>query len=164
MLYKFFGRRTPCLHFKGLIFIPNVANSRLLSLQAAKIHDEHISTNIRYDERKSNNTFLRRYKTCLRFHQRLISMCNDYNKLFSMSMFVQMLSSTSIICLTGFQAVVVRHDDRTCWSDRDRFASFETGRRAKFRHHKVRYLSKRGHISTLLHLLDWKWTELYGED
>ncbi|XP_043515454.1 odorant receptor 85c-like isoform X1 [Frieseomelitta varia] len=74
---------------------------------AAKFYDEHISTNIRYDKRKSNNTFLHRYKTCLRFHQRLIPMCNDYNKLFSMSMFVQMLSSTSIICLTGFQAVVV---------------------------------------------------------
>ena len=149
----------PRLHFKGLIFIPNIANFHCiatLSLQATKIYDEHISTNIRYDKRKSNNMFLHRYKIYIQFHQRLISMCNDYNKLFSTSMFVQMLSSTSIICLTGFQAIVVRHDDRTYRSDRDRFASFETGRRTKLRHYKVWYLSKRGHISTLLYLLDWK--------
>lgn len=56
------------------------------------------------------NTFMQRYKTCLRFHQRLVSMTADYNKAYNSSMFVQMLSSTSIICLTGFQAVVVRHD------------------------------------------------------
>ncbi|XP_017891406.1 putative odorant receptor 85d, partial [Ceratina calcarata] len=58
-------------------------------------------------ERKLNNKFHRRYKTCIQFHQRLVSMTNDYNRIYSSSMFVQMLSSTSMICLTGFQAVVV---------------------------------------------------------
>ncbi|XP_076238265.1 shavenoid [Calliopsis andreniformis] len=53
-----------------------------------------------------DDSFMHRYKTCLRFHQRLVSTTNDYNRTFSSSMFVQMLSSTSIICLTGFQAVV----------------------------------------------------------
>ncbi|XP_078046495.1 shavenoid [Augochlora pura] len=51
--------------------------------------------------------FMNRYKACLRFHQRLMSTINDYNNIYSSSVFVQMLSSTSIICLTGFQAVVV---------------------------------------------------------
>ncbi|XP_076656645.1 odorant receptor 13a-like isoform X2 [Halictus rubicundus] len=56
---------------------------------------------------KPNDSFMRRYKTCLRFHQQLMSTTSDYNNIFSSSLFVQMLSSTSIICLTGFQAVVV---------------------------------------------------------
>ncbi|XP_076284104.1 odorant receptor 13a-like [Lasioglossum baleicum] len=57
--------------------------------------------------RKPNDTFMTRYKTCLRFHQQLMSTTNDYNNIFSQSEFFQMLSSTSIICLTGFQAVAV---------------------------------------------------------
>lgn len=83
-------------------------------------------------------------------------MTNDYNETYSSSMFVQMLSSTSIICLTGFQAVVVRHDGRVCWPVRDRFAWFVTGRRAKLRRHKVRYIPERCHISALVHLLGRK--------
>ncbi|CAK9807010.1 Odorant receptor Or1 [Anthophora plagiata] len=62
---------------------------------------------IRTKNKKQDNTFLRRYKICLQFHQRLVFMSNDYNRIYSSSMFVQILSSTSIICLTGFQAVVV---------------------------------------------------------
>nr|XP_031844077.1 odorant receptor 85c-like [Nomia melanderi] len=58
-------------------------------------------------EREPSYTFLSRYKTCLRFHQRLMSMASDYNKIYSLSVLFQMCSSTSIICLTGFQAVVV---------------------------------------------------------
>ncbi|OAD56061.1 Odorant receptor Or1 [Eufriesea mexicana] len=61
----------------------------------------------RHDGKKRNKTFLHRYKTCLQFHQRLVSMIKDYNRIYSSSMFVQMLSSTLIICLTSFQAVVV---------------------------------------------------------
>ncbi|XP_017758840.1 PREDICTED: uncharacterized protein LOC108549815 [Eufriesea mexicana] len=60
----------------------------------------------RHDGKKRNKTFLHRYKTCLQFHQRLVSMIKDYNRIYSSSMFVQMLSSTLIICLTSFQAVV----------------------------------------------------------
>lgn len=95
-----------------------------LSLQTVEIYDERIHANIRFNRKKLNNRFLYRYKTCFQFYQRLVCMTNDYNKLFSLSMFIQMLSSTSIICLSGFQAVVVRHDGRMYWSDRDRFASF----------------------------------------
>ncbi|XP_076380111.1 odorant receptor Or1-like isoform X2 [Megalopta genalis] len=57
--------------------------------------------------RNPTGGFMSRYKACLRFHQRLMSMINDYNNIYSSSVFVQMVSSTSIICLTGFQAVVV---------------------------------------------------------
>lgn len=61
------------------------------------------------DKKKGDeNRFLDRYKRCLRFHQRLVIISKDYNKIYNLSMFVQMLSSTTIICLTGFQAVVVR--------------------------------------------------------
>ncbi|XP_076683163.1 putative odorant receptor 85e [Andrena cerasifolii] len=69
-----------------------------------RVCDKNIA---RDDERRTGNTFVHRYKTCIRFHQRLVSMTNDYNETYSSSMCVQMLSSTSIICLTGFQAVVV---------------------------------------------------------
>ncbi|CAK9833950.1 Odorant receptor Or1 [Anthophora retusa] len=67
----------------------------------------NMNTNTRTKNKKQDDTFLRRYKICLQFHQRLVFMTNDYNRIYSSSMFVQMLSSTSIICLTGFQAVVV---------------------------------------------------------
>ncbi|XP_050474651.1 uncharacterized protein LOC126865797 [Bombus huntii] len=70
-------------------------------------YDERIHANIRFNRKKLNNRFLYRYKTCFQFYQRLVCMTNDYNKLFNLSMFIQMLSSTSIICLSGFQAVVV---------------------------------------------------------
>ncbi|XP_053973717.1 uncharacterized protein LOC128873840 [Hylaeus volcanicus] len=59
-----------------------------------------------YIVKKADDSFLRRYKKCLRFHQRLVVATNDFNKTYSLSMFVQMLSSTSIICLTCFQAIV----------------------------------------------------------
>ncbi|XP_071860262.1 odorant receptor 10-like [Bombus fervidus] len=72
-----------------------------------EVYDERIHANIRLNRKKLNNRFLYRYKTCFQFYQRLVCMTNDYNKLFSLSMFIQMLSSTSIICLSGFQAVVV---------------------------------------------------------
>ncbi|XP_012151297.2 odorant receptor 13a-like isoform X1 [Megachile rotundata] len=61
----------------------------------------------RQRDKWDSNKFLHRYKNCIRFHQRLVTLSKEYNRLFSSSMFVQMLSSTSMICLTGFQAVVV---------------------------------------------------------
>ncbi|XP_076621628.1 odorant receptor 82a-like [Colletes latitarsis] len=71
------------------------------------VSNERNYDDVGYAKKKADYDFVRRYKTCLRFHQRLVTMANDYNKTYSSSMFVQMLSSTSIICLTGFQAVVV---------------------------------------------------------
>lgn len=59
-------------------------------------------------KKRDKNRFLDRYERCLRFHQRLVIISKDYNNIYNLSMFVQMLSSTTIICLTGFQAVVVR--------------------------------------------------------
>ncbi|XP_015439506.1 PREDICTED: odorant receptor 13a-like [Dufourea novaeangliae] len=61
----------------------------------------------RHVEKTESSVFLSRYKTCIRFYQRLVSVTKDYNKTYSSSLFIQMLSSTSMICLTGFQVVVV---------------------------------------------------------
>ncbi|KYM96941.1 Odorant receptor Or1 [Cyphomyrmex costatus] len=51
--------------------------------------------------------FAERFGRSIRNHQRLLAIIDDFNKVFSAGMFVQMLSSTSMICLTGFQAALV---------------------------------------------------------
>ncbi|KYN11973.1 Putative odorant receptor 13a, partial [Trachymyrmex cornetzi] len=51
--------------------------------------------------------FAERFGQSIRNHQRLLAIIDDFNEVFSSSMFVQMLSSTSMICLTGFQAALV---------------------------------------------------------
>ncbi|XP_012525763.1 odorant receptor Or1 [Monomorium pharaonis] len=48
-----------------------------------------------------------RFGRSIRNHQRLLAVICDFNKIFSAGMFVQIVSSTSMICLTGFQAVLV---------------------------------------------------------
>ncbi|XP_017799420.1 PREDICTED: uncharacterized protein LOC108580221 [Habropoda laboriosa] len=84
----------------------NVLFEKCTSQVENKNTDEIFKTETNRINKTHDNTFLRRYKTCLQFHQRLISITKDYNRIYSSSMFVQMISSTSIICLTGFQAVV----------------------------------------------------------
>ncbi|XP_076763174.1 putative odorant receptor 92a [Xylocopa sonorina] len=101
---------TMCSFITALFYIVNVNFENCTSetpRDADKISEKYRCDNVVYNGKKSNNTFLYRYKTYLRLHQRLVSVTNDYNKTYSSSMFVQMLSSTSMICLTGFQAVVV---------------------------------------------------------
>ncbi|XP_067202990.1 uncharacterized protein [Linepithema humile] len=52
--------------------------------------------------------FTRQFRRSVRNHQRLLAIIDDFNEVFSAGMFVQMLSSTTMICLTGFQAALVR--------------------------------------------------------
>ena len=54
-----------------------------------------------------NDCFLKRFKTCVKHHQRLNGIVDDINELFSSSMLIQLCGSFSMICLTGFQAVLV---------------------------------------------------------
>ncbi|XP_014484118.1 PREDICTED: odorant receptor Or1-like [Dinoponera quadriceps] len=59
--------------------------------------------------------FAVRLRRSVRGHQRLLAIMDDFNEVFSAGMFVQMLSSTSMICLTGFQAtLVIGHSSNTC--------------------------------------------------
>ncbi|XP_011057103.1 PREDICTED: uncharacterized protein LOC105147645 [Acromyrmex echinatior] len=52
-------------------------------------------------------SFAKPFGRSIRNHQRLLAIIDDFNEVFSAGMFVQMLSSTSMICLTGFQAALV---------------------------------------------------------
>ncbi|KAL2724094.1 odorant receptor 85c-like [Vespula squamosa] len=52
------------------------------------------------------NRYEELFKKYIQHHQRLVTMIDDLNDLFNSSMLVQMFSSTSMICLTGFQAIV----------------------------------------------------------
>ncbi|EFN75590.1 hypothetical protein EAI_04555 [Harpegnathos saltator] len=58
--------------------------------------------------------FAERLRRSVRGHQRLGALMDDFNEMFSAGMFVQMLSSTSMICLTGFQATLVSRDKSKC--------------------------------------------------
>ncbi|XP_032670382.1 odorant receptor 13a-like [Odontomachus brunneus] len=62
-----------------------------------------------------DSAFAERLRRSVRNHQRLLATMDDFNEVFSAGMFVQMLSSTSMICLTGFQAtLVIGHNSNTC--------------------------------------------------
>ncbi|XP_047360095.1 odorant receptor 13a-like [Vespa velutina] len=61
------------------------------------------------------NRFEELFEQYIRHHQRLVNMIDDLNDLFNSSMLVQMFSSTSMICLTGFQAIVVSGQDSNLW-------------------------------------------------
>nr|AXM05134.1 odorant receptor [Campoletis chlorideae] len=52
------------------------------------------------------DNFTKRFRTCVKHHQRLIKIVDDINELFGSSMLVQLCASSSMICLTGFQAVL----------------------------------------------------------
>ncbi|KAL6255133.1 hypothetical protein P5V15_013463 [Pogonomyrmex californicus] len=59
--------------------------------------------------------FAERFGRSIRNHQRLLAVIDDFNELFSVGMFVQMLSSTTMICLTCFQAtLVIGQSSNTC--------------------------------------------------
>jgi hypothetical protein len=57
--------------------------------------------------------FAKRFGRSIRNHQCLLAIMDDFNEVFSAGMFVQMLSSTSMICLTGFQAALVSSRDKS---------------------------------------------------
>nr|AQN78445.1 olfactory receptor 43 [Meteorus pulchricornis] len=50
--------------------------------------------------------FVSRFKQCVMNHQRLIGIVEDINNIFSTSMLMQLFASFTMICLTGFQAVL----------------------------------------------------------
>ena len=54
-----------------------------------------------------DDSFIRRFKTCIKHHQRIINVVDELNEIFGVSMFVQLFASFSMICFTGFQAVLV---------------------------------------------------------
>ncbi|KAM0731187.1 putative odorant receptor 92a [Formica fusca] len=65
--------------------------------------------------RHGGDGFVKRFRRSIRNHQRLLAIIDDFNEVFSAGMFVQMLSSTLMICLTGFQAaLVVGQSSNTC--------------------------------------------------
>jgi len=66
-----------------------------------------------YPDEIRGGGFAKRFRRSLRNHQRLLAIIDDFNGVFSTSMFVQMLSSTSMICLTGFQAALVSSRDKS---------------------------------------------------
>ncbi|XP_043274485.1 odorant receptor 13a-like isoform X2 [Venturia canescens] len=55
---------------------------------------------------ETEDSFTKRFKTCVKHHQRLFEIVDDINELFGSSMLVQLCASSSMICLTGFQAVL----------------------------------------------------------
>jgi len=67
-----------------------------------------------YDPDEIRRGFVERFGRSIRNHQRLLAIIDDFNKIFSAGMFVQMLSSTTMICLTGFQAALVSRDKSKC--------------------------------------------------
>ncbi|XP_029677569.1 odorant receptor 83a-like [Formica exsecta] len=64
--------------------------------------------------RHGGDGFVKRFRRSIRNHQRLLAIMDDFNEVFSAGMFVQMLSSTLMICLTGFQAALVSRDKSKC--------------------------------------------------
>lgn len=92
----------------------NVCVLFLVQFQILSEHFEHCrgdrserSSGI--DDEKANDRggFAERFGRSVRDHQRLLAIIDDFNELFSTAMFVQMLSSTTMICLTGFQTALV---------------------------------------------------------
>ncbi|KAL2732497.1 odorant receptor 85c-like [Vespula maculifrons] len=69
---------------------------------------------IMIQKRKPRYRFEELFKQYIQHHQRLVTMIDDLNDLFNSSMLVQMFSSTSMICLTGFQAIVVYYKNDDC--------------------------------------------------
>ncbi|XP_029167900.1 odorant receptor 13a-like, partial [Nylanderia fulva] len=53
-------------------------------------------------------SFVKQFRRSVRNHQCLLVIIDKFNKVFNAAMFVQMLSSTSMICLTGFQIALVK--------------------------------------------------------
>ncbi|XP_011866002.1 PREDICTED: uncharacterized protein LOC105561004 isoform X2 [Vollenhovia emeryi] len=82
-----------------------------------------------YDPDAIRRGFTVRFNRSVRNHQRLLAVIDDFNEVFSAGMFVQMLSSTSMICLTGFQAASSSSLTQSQWLSKwDDALSVKTGR------------------------------------
>ncbi|XP_020294496.1 uncharacterized protein LOC109860057 isoform X2 [Pseudomyrmex gracilis] len=113
-----------------------------------------------YDPEKiCHSGFTKVYRRSIRSHQRLLAIIDDFNEVFSTGMFIQMLSSTSMICLTGFQATLVSRDKSKCRHGQiviSDFALFRPGHRSELQHLQIYNLSGGGRLAALLHLLGGK--------
>ncbi|KAG7188273.1 hypothetical protein KM043_007939 [Ampulex compressa] len=67
----------------------------------------HCSSNDPRDWDSKRASFMQQIETCVKFHQKLVFAVKEYNEIYNSSMLAQMLSSTSMICLSSFQAVVI---------------------------------------------------------
>ncbi|THK32927.1 putative odorant receptor 85e [Diachasma alloeum] len=55
---------------------------------------------------RESDSFLRRFETCIKHHQRIIVIMKDMNRVFGYYIFAEFSSSTFIMCLTGFQILL----------------------------------------------------------
>ncbi|XP_057332870.1 uncharacterized protein LOC130672345 isoform X2 [Microplitis mediator] len=122
------------INIQCLILASNYTNcrinkSRLISLEShdnlsmiASIAEDIKNINDDYDEKEPNITtfcpfdepdtaeisdcFVARFKRCTKNHQQLLDTVDQLNDCFSSSMLMQLFASFSMICLTGFQAVL----------------------------------------------------------
>ncbi|KAG8035004.1 hypothetical protein G9C98_005426 [Cotesia typhae] len=53
-----------------------------------------------------NDNYVGRFKTCIKHHQRIKKIVNDFNNTFSGILLVQFATSTCIICLNGFMIIL----------------------------------------------------------
>ncbi|KYN32413.1 Odorant receptor 47b [Trachymyrmex septentrionalis] len=94
--------------------LTNLCNLFLVQLEILNAHFKNCGSNDccekdNYDPDAIRcGGFTERFGRSIRNHQRLLAIIDDFNEVFSAGMFVQMLSSTSMICLTGFQATLSR--------------------------------------------------------
>nr|QNL15016.1 olfactory receptor 72 [Aulacocentrum confusum] len=92
----------------------NVSNDTLKTIKSFNIfgitEDQmNINSFIPFEELEVhhvNDSFIWRFKTCAKHHQRLLNIVDQMNAIFSSSMLMQLFASFSMICLTGFQAVL----------------------------------------------------------
>ncbi|CAD6241304.1 GSCOCT00002631001.3-RA-CDS [Cotesia congregata] len=66
-----------------------------------QVHDYDVNNN-------STDCFEERLKLCIRQHQKIITIVDDLNIIFGGYMFLQVVTSTGLICLNGFQVIVCK--------------------------------------------------------
>lgn len=72
-----------------------------------QIEDSTIDDNS-VQKNSEKNHFTRNFYHCIKRHQEIINVVNDLDEFYSPLMFVQLMTSNALICLTGFQAILVR--------------------------------------------------------
>lgn len=101
-------------HDRGAFYQTDETFKFIKNTSIYQITDEHqkIRSFIPMKLSQVNNfedSYQLRFKTCLQNHQDLIHAVDDLNTIFGSSMLMQLFASFSMICLTGFQAVLVSY-------------------------------------------------------
>ncbi|KAK0091854.1 hypothetical protein PV326_002614 [Microctonus aethiopoides] len=78
----------------------------LMSILRDPVRISKFTSCVKSKDENFENTFTLRLKRCVINHQRLIDVVNDVNDVFGTSMLMQVFASITMICLTGFQAVL----------------------------------------------------------